>query len=262
MSEKEFTVDIIKEIAAGLSQDLDNLIFIGGIASFLYHFKTNTEPVLYTYDLDTVVRNNFTGKLRESIEKIGFVEMPSRERGKSSGKFSTDRWTIKGKRVKIELLLPLKGKPSAWGRIEKGLEAERLRYLDILIDNCWDADLGDGIVINIPHPARFLIQKLLVYEKRKSAEEKEKDAAYIADIINLFFDRLDMFKEEIELMEKRFSEKSETQGWISRAIEKHHELFSNSTSDGAVSASRQLKMAPSIICKQAELFRESLTRRK
>ena len=254
MSEEKITVQIIKKIAAGLNDDLANIVFIGCIASFLYHYKLKMAPLLYTYDLDAVVKKTRSGNLRTNIEKIGFVELPARGRGKSSGKFSTDKWAVKGRKVKIELLLPLKGKYEPWGKIEPGLEAERLRYLDMLTENCREIDLGDGIVLNIPHPARFIIQKLLVYDKRKSPEEKEKDAAYVAGIIGLFFDRLDVISDEINAMGKRYLRNNETQRWVPRAIEKYIYLFGHITSDGTVAASQQLKTDSRIIYRQAGIF--------
>lgn len=250
MSEKEITIEIIKEIAAGLIEDLNNLLFIGGIASFLYHYKQKIAPTLYTYDLDTLVKKPC--RLRDKIEKIGFVELPAREHGKSCGKFTSDKWVLKGKKIKIELLLPLIGKPKPWGTIEPGLEAEQLRYLDLLIDNSWEVDLGDGIKLSIPHPGRFIVQKLLAYDKRKYIEEKEKDAAYITDILNLFFDKIDILVSEVLFMKESFANIDERKGWIPRAIEKYSILFGSITSDGTQSASKQLNMDARQIYRQAE----------
>ena len=267
MTEKEITIDILQEVAEGLRENLHNLVFIGGIASFLYHFKTGTEPILYTYDLDTVFSKNSITKdidsaskttghsgLRKKIEKIGFEEIPGLGRGKSSGKFITEKWGSKGKKVTIELLLPLRGKPRGWGQIEPGLKAEALRYLDILIDNLRQVELGDGLVINIPHPARFVIQKLLVYEKRKRVEEKEKDAAYIADVINLYFRDINFILEEIKSMNEEYSKAPETKSWIKRAIDIYRKLFGEIISDGTVAASDLLNIDSRIINKQAERF--------
>ncbi|MFW6130119.1 MAG: GSU2403 family nucleotidyltransferase fold protein [Atribacterota bacterium] len=266
MTEKEITIEIIRKVAEALKDNLSNLIFIGGIASFLYHYKTKTEPMLYTYDIDALFSKKIIPKgmdsidkaergasLRKNIEKMGFVELPRLEHCKSSGKFTTEKWGSKGKKVKIELLLPLIGKPRGWGQVEPGLEAEALRYLDILINNCWQVNLGDDLVVNIPHPARYIIQKLLIHKKRK-IQEREKESAYIADIINLYFDHMTIILKEISNIKEEYSKFQETKQWVRRAIDVYKELFEEVSSDGTMAASSLLNIDPKIIDKQAERF--------
>ena len=249
MPEDRITIEILKEIASVLGKNLDKLIFIGGTAMMLYHREADQSPPLYTLDIDTLV--TLPCDLREGIESMGFSEILSLD-NTSSGKFMKEL-SKSGNRIKIELLLPKKGKGQDWGKIGSNLNAERLRYLDVMMDNCQKIDIGDSIVVKVPHPARYLIQKLLVYEKR-GQREKEKDCAYFADLLNLFADDLQDLVKEIKDMESSFSIIPEKRKWITKALEKYRELFGDPGSDGVSYAVELLNEDPNRIYRRSQRF--------
>ncbi len=257
MKNKELLEHIIT-VGEAFREILDRVVFIGGFASFLYHYESNTETPLFTFDLDTLMGKsippNFS--IRKSIENLGFVELPARSFGKSCGVFINEKWKNKGEYFKIELLLPQKGKDEEWGTIEPGLEAQKLRYLDLLQDNMHSILIKKELSVNIPHPARYLLQKLLAYDKRNSLPEKEKDSAYIVDLINLYFNNIkDLFIPEIVGIAKDYSNYPEKRYWCKRAIEKYKALFENINSEGVEYAARQIPwLSKNQISTQAGLF--------
>jgi hypothetical protein len=78
-----------------------------------------------------------------------------------------------GRGLRVDLLTPMRGRarnrPVFVKRI--GAYAEPLRFLDFLIEDAQLAVLlaKDGIVVNVPHPARFALHKLVISEQRGAA---------------------------------------------------------------------------------------------
>ncbi len=72
-----------------------------------------------------------------------------------------------------------------------GVTAQKLRYLDILMIDPWSVDLRGGVArpaaqsisVQVANPVVFLLQKLLVLERRTSPD---KDVLYVFDTLQLF----------------------------------------------------------------------------
>ncbi len=80
--------------------------------------------------------------------------------------------------LNIEFLTPLVGRDSnkALEIKEWGINAQRLRYLDILLNN--DIKIKKfGVDIRIPTPSAYIIQKIMILHKRK----KDKKKRYSSD---------------------------------------------------------------------------------
>jgi len=256
-SEEKQLLEYLTKVATLLKENLQKVVIIGGFASFLYHYEKKRGVPLFSFDTDIVVSTG-TYKLREKLERSGFREILARSRGRSCGKFENEGWRYKGKIFKVELLIPLTGKDKKWGTIENGLEGQTLRYLDMLIENVWQVKLKKDINVRIPQPGRFFLQKLLVYDKRK-LPEREKDCAYIVDLVNLFFDEKGIILEEIKKFMEQNRNIPERKRWISRAISKYTELFHDSNSEGVEFALKQLTtLSRNQIIAQANIMKEGL----
>jgi prevent-host-death family protein len=102
----------------------------------------------------------------------------------------------------IEFLTPLVGRPDdpegqplVTADVQAGLSAQRLRYLDLLLEAPWTVAIGHlpgapagepPLAVQLPHPGCFLVQKLLIADKRDPETERPKDLAYVYQVVQLF----------------------------------------------------------------------------
>jgi len=75
----------------------------------------------------------------------------------------------------LEFLVPEKGRGSdkPYKLPELGLNAQRLRFMDMLIEDTIEVEIDDIKVI-IPHPVTFALHKLLICSRRSGLNKKEK----------------------------------------------------------------------------------------
>ena len=75
---------------------------------------------------------------------------------------------------------------------------QKLRHLDLLMVAAWSVQMGpdsaiafdEPVDILLPNPVSFIVQKLLIHDKRKSGK-KAQDVLYIHDTLELFGGSLD-----------------------------------------------------------------------
>lgn len=102
--------------------------------------------------------------------EMGFHPIPSLNPKNPSTSFK-----IRGKETHLDILTPLIGPESSHPVFLPALNvaAQPLRYLDYLIDKVEQAVLpyDDGILVNVPKPARFAFHKLIVSQKRPATNQ-------------------------------------------------------------------------------------------
>ena len=79
-----------------------------------------------------------------------------------------------------------------------GITSQRIRYIDLLLRHPWSVKLDlDGFAgrVQLASPASFLVQKILIHEKRKGAD-KAKDILYMHDTVEVFGGNLSELREE------------------------------------------------------------------
>jgi hypothetical protein len=72
-----------------------------------------------------------------------------------------------------------------------------LRYLELLLAAPWEVEVGPATgyptierhLVQVPNPVAFLVQKLLIHDRREPAD-RAKDLIYIHDTIESFGDAL------------------------------------------------------------------------
>lgn len=191
---------------------LDTLILIGGFAVRLYELHpraTSIEMrVLRTLDADfaapPVIAPRPSGTLVELADAAGFNPDLRSEYTPPVLKFvPRDSTTAPGAdRYTVEFLTPLTGRsadragsPLVTATIKPGLTAQRLRFLDLLQIDPWQVSVGDlsgvrpntpPLEVRVPHPGFFIIQKILIADRRDPETERPKDMAYIYQVVNLF----------------------------------------------------------------------------
>lgn len=153
---------------------LDNVLLIGSWCAYFYkrYFsKVEYNPIIKTRDMDFLVnaRPRFSGSvdLEELLRPIGFeIEFFGRQ----------GCMKLESEELAIEFLVPEIGRPhdKPLPLPALKLNAQPLRHLDIL----WRDPIGveiSGIHLRLPHPADYLLQKLVIAGRRKSSDKAEKD---------------------------------------------------------------------------------------
>ena len=107
-----------------------------------------------------------------------------------------------------EFLTPLEGSAvKRGGRRDvtarvSGVSVQKLRYLELLLQNPWDVMIAPATGyptpgvrrILVPNAAAFLVQKILIHEKR-DRDRRAKDILYIHDTIETFGGNLAAIRE-------------------------------------------------------------------
>lgn len=254
---KDILLDYLSRILEKSGEHLSRFILIGGYASLLYNLKMEEEPPVFTTDLDLLMEetNETDRVLEEKLKELKF-EIEISKRGET--KFRNHTWKEnQGIDFEIEFLIPKIGHENREHKNKSyGITPQSLRFLDILLENCWSFDFKGGKKIKIPHPARYLIQKLLSYERRKEKQKRENDIRYIANIIDLFSDedRITILTTEINQIFNTPRRK-----WIKKAVNNYEKLFLRDPSPGIEILLKY--STPQIIDRakyQAEFFLEHL----
>ncbi|MHC5081253.1 MAG: GSU2403 family nucleotidyltransferase fold protein [Planctomycetota bacterium] len=210
---------------------LDDLVIIGGVAMRLYHFHANEKgsvPPLQTKDLDFATPRRLPVRRRKLVERL-LVES-----GLEPIQTPVVGWTApKVKYIppegeeEIEFLTDQVGKEREDSTpIQKGLFAEKKRYLGVLLDGTWAVDVGDGLTVRIPHPGRFIFQKILCFEKRRSPDKAAKDLYY-------FFYLLDQLTNwQGKIVAELTALKAHPKKWFTRFLAQVRDLFLEEDSPG------------------------------
>ncbi|MFL6263675.1 MAG: GSU2403 family nucleotidyltransferase fold protein [Thermoanaerobaculia bacterium] len=107
-----------------------------------------------------------------------------------NGSMSTS-FKIRGRDLRVDFLTPLLGRDSEEPVFlpALGVAAHPLRFLDYLIESPAQAAIVglDGILVNVPDPARFAFHKLLISQRRPVSEQTKaaKDLRQAAALIEV-----------------------------------------------------------------------------
>ena len=185
---------------------LQDIVLIGGFASLLYRFHEEADQVdilpLITYDVDLASGGEVPIRGEKSIHSsleeaglryalVGNYEQPIVKYYPIDEADSA---------YYVEFLAPLfgsgnrrDGKPDLTQEIQEDLAAQKLRYLDLLLQNTWTihtssvTDLQDNpnLVVRVPHPCMYIMQKVLTLKERPPTD-RSKDFAYIYQTLTCF----------------------------------------------------------------------------
>jgi len=182
VKEKRMIVEPVRELMkifsdAGLWEE--GLTICGSWCFNIYqeYLGVPSYPVR-TDDVDIVISVPYTGRevdIGGLLRELGF-----REAFNPDGSIYYERPGLK-----VEFLVPEKGRGRKGGRkVEKlGIVAQPLRFLDVLFEDMVEVRLFRGVRLKIPSPEAFLVHKLLVAERRKREELREKDLIQAVQVI-------------------------------------------------------------------------------
>jgi len=208
---------------------------------------------LLTYDIDLASPQRISvrgGKsVHQSLSEIGLEE-------EFTGNCTPPlvKYFPKGRKpsMYVEFLTPLRGSetkravPDITQNIQPDLSAQKLRFLDLLLKDPWKISTSSvpaltkrpKLVVRIPHPGMFIMQKILISERRPS-KSRPKDFAYI-------YQTLSYLREDLEVIAKEYKvliDNLEWKKWYRRFIGLSKEIFGTSQGDGPIGASEILVRA-------------------
>jgi hypothetical protein len=210
-SDIKYFADLVEALAPWL----DQVVVIGGWAHRLYRLHPLAQPLGYeplaTLDTDVVVPPDLavTGEqLRERLLEKNFREELLGDTHPPAAHYRIEA----GDSIfYAEFLAPLQGgevkrggKRDVTARIA-GVSVQKLRHLELMLKNPWSVIIAPTIGyptpavrhILIPNPAAFLVQKILIHNKR-SLNKRAKDILYIHDTIQTFGSNLPLVREQWE----------------------------------------------------------------
>ena len=186
---------------------LGHLVIVGGWAHRLHRLHplagTPAYAPLRTRDVDVALslRAPVDGDIRSALEAARFKPEYS---GDNRPPVTHYTLTDDDAGFYAEFLVPLHG-----GEVKRdgspdltvskaGVNAQKLRYLDLLLVAPWTVQIGPGkeiafdvpVDLLVPNPVSFIIQKVLIHDKRKPGK-KAQDVLYIHDTLELFGSALD-----------------------------------------------------------------------
>jgi len=203
---------------------LNTLVLVGGFAVRLYEIHPRAVRaavrMLRTFDADLAAPSGGIPVAGESLsalaEAAGFQPdfrgdhippvMKLVPKEAIGGAIGVDQYSV-------EFLTPMTGPPvSRSGRavvtsdIQAGVTAQRLRYLDLLLESPWRVSLAGlsgipdattTIEVRLPHPSFFIVQKILISEELNRQDKRPKDMAYVYQVVSLFRRELIALAEDV-----------------------------------------------------------------
>jgi hypothetical protein len=198
---------------SALGPYLADRVFIGGWAHFLFTLRPEAAPLpftpLTTRDADVAAPLRLARREQSIAQLLIAAGFEQRLSGDQIPPVSEYALGDEATGFYVEFLAPLVGgEVKRGGRadvttIVGGVTAQTLRHLDILLMAPWQVTLASGsgfpvarpTVIQIPNPAAFMVQKILVLGKRMPAKQA-KDLLYLHDTLSVFADALPKVRTE------------------------------------------------------------------
>lgn len=236
--ENNFKRGFFKTLAI-LRDYLPNIVIAGGWAPLIYYHyllsKKEIEP-LRTKDIDIVVPERLKKMTDSTIDEL-LIEAGFKPKFKSLNTPPAISYegNIEGFEVEIEFLTHRRGeREDIVVKVQKGLHAQSLAFISILLENAIEVKIGDLLPIEgeilqirVPTPGAFIFNKGLIFTRRNKEVKKAKDLYYIFDILahcpEFFGGIIDEFRKFKRNYHKR---------WLRRFHRNLNNYFSDITSEG------------------------------
>jgi len=269
-------LEFLYRVLSAVKSYLDDFLIVGGFASLLYQFhdraKSTALSPLITYDLDIATSGEIPVRgdapVHELLLDAGLQEELGGASNPPLAKYSLKDGTRSLYHVEFLTLLSgsgntRNGAPDVAQLIQSKLSAQKLRYLDLLFQNTWSVATAmipslqgrPNLVVQIPHPSMFTMQKILVSGKRKP-RNRVKDFAYLYLTLTFFRGDLKSLADEYRTLLK---DNRLWQKWYLDYVKLLKELFGSPNSVGPVEASRILdRVTPQMISAVVTRFVDNL----
>lgn len=220
---------------------LDQLVIVGGWAAYIFHqYYSSEQPKigpLGTMDIDLAARKPIPIVQNKTIDELLIEAGYEREMGFSYTSPPATKYSLlPEKNFEIEFITNLKGSETKTTLdLQSGLGAQKLRYIDILTENTICVRIADrltdgrevDVTVQVPHPGRFVFQKILASNDSRRAKLKaDKDIYYAYDLVANYLDLHDSIVSEIVAL------KSAVPAWHKRFEKILRRLFGSAEADG------------------------------
>jgi predicted nucleotidyltransferase len=175
---------------------LPQFVVAGGWAPFLYYryyVKDRTHIPILTSDMDLMVNQNVSIVGSKTIDQLlTEAQFSTAFKTKDTPPIIHYEGAIEGVAVEIEFLTDQTGsRPDVVLEVQKGLHAEALRYVSILVENVLQLTVDDEawiassspLIVQVPSPAAYIFQKGLAFTRRRDKTKAAKDLYYLFDIL-------------------------------------------------------------------------------
>ncbi len=237
---------LFKTLAA-LGDYVQDIVLVGGWVTHIYALIWPSEQRILerrTFDVDAAVRGRLPvrsrSRLDSRLEAQGYTVRLGGTSGPAAQIFENPE---NEDLLDIEFLFPLTG-PSQRQTLEiqKGVVAEALRYLNILLDNVMEAyasrELPSGDIvtlpIRVPTPGAFIYHRGLAFVERADRRMRAKDLYYIFETWMNYPDRRNDIVGEIDELRQRYPAR-----WYGRFRANLDRLFSSDIAEGVLLVSQQ-----------------------
>ena len=163
---------------------LDDLVLVGSwcLPAYRDYFSgTGRVRTLRTRDLDFLVP--IPSKLRAKVDMVELLD----DLGFITGHRGTQGYMIlEHPELAVEFLVPERGRGTdrAVDLPMLGVNAQPLRFMDVALMSVIHAELH-GITIRVPHPACFVLHRLLVAPRRRKQEGRLRDREIALHVMDL-----------------------------------------------------------------------------
>jgi hypothetical protein len=148
--------------------------------------RTQDVDIAHDYEIHVTVPDREVD-LEQALSEAdkAFFAVPALNRNHPSTSFS-----IRGSELSVSLLTPMRGAPDGTPKSISSLNAmaKPLRFLDYLLEDLQPAavPVRQGVLVNIPSPARFALHKLVVSQRRPPAfqTKAKKDVAQAEQVLS------------------------------------------------------------------------------
>lgn len=212
--------DLCLEVLRRLDRSgiLNKIILIGSWCLPFYgqYFRgIKYQPAIKTRDLDFLftkpLTNNIKADIPALLKDLGFI---------IGFKGSKGYIVLQHPDLIVEFLVVEKGKGSdnPVPLPGLGINATALRYLGFLTMNTIKVEV-DNFTVILPHPANFALHKLIVAQRRRNPEKKEKDMDAALNVIHALIAK----GEKVELQRSFNSVPHKWQDAIIKSLKKENE---------------------------------------
>lgn len=223
-----------------LGEYLEDMVLVGGWVPHLYRKIWSPErPVRErrTLDLDAAVRGRVPVRQGSRLDVLLAAEgYAQRLAGPSGLAAQIYESPPNSNLLPIEFLAPLTGpREQATVEIQKGVTAQALRYLNILLDNSFDIRLSGQalpgplveLTVRIPTPGAYILHRGLIHARGRSSR-RGKDLYYIYETWATLPGQRGRIVTEIERLRTGYPR------WYSRFRSDLDSLFSSSVGEGVL----------------------------
>lgn len=195
--------DYFIQLIQALEPWLSRIVIVGGWAHRLYRFHELAQPIDYrpllTFDMDVAVPTDLPVEQEDIAQRLANEGFTQRLLGDRQPPFTRYELGVEDQGFYAEFLTPMygsgyrrDGQPDQTVNIA-GVSSQKVRYLDVLLQAPWPVVLRPSpevritkpTLLYVPNPTAFILQKLLIQDKRDRAH-RAKDLLYIHDTIELF----------------------------------------------------------------------------